>query len=300
VPHSKHALTGDIAVARIAGSQRGVITRRQLMAAGVGRGAIAHRLKKARLHRLHPEVYLVGHHVPAPLAHETAALLACGDGAVLSHVSAAALWGFALADNDRIDVIVPGRHRGRLFGVRVHESRALVSEDIRSRESLPVTAPARTLLDYAEVVAIGELERAVAEARVMRLVDESELLKLLERSPGRHGAAPLRAVLDRAGGPAFTRSHAERRMLALLRKARLSPPRCNVVLCGYEVDFFWPDAKLVVEFDSWEFHRSREAFEKDRRRDADLQLAGFRVLRITWRRLDDEPEAVVAQIARAL
>ena len=110
----------------------------------------------------------------------------------------------------------------------------------------------------------------------------------------------LREVIAQESGPAFTSSQAERRLLKLIRNARLPSPRCNARICGHEVDFVWPTRKLVVEFDGWEFHRSRAAFEKDRRRDADLQLAGYVVLRITWRRLAEEPEVMIAQIATAL
>jgi len=299
VPEELHVGGGDVEVARTASGQNGVVHRRQLATAGLGRSAIAHRVATGRLHRLHRDVYLVGHPVPPPLAAETAALLACGRGAVLSHPSAGCLWGFAAAEDD-VHVTIMGRNRTHRDGVCVHCVRCLSVTDVRRRDGLLVTAPARTLLDLAEMIPLDELEQAVAEARRSGLVREGELEAQLARSPGRHGAKPLRAVLEREGGPAFTRSEAEKRLLALLRKARLPAPRCNVVLCGHEVDFFWPHANLVVEFDSWEFHRSRAAFEQDRRRDADLQLAGHQVLRITWWRLEDEPEAIVAQIASAL
>ena len=299
MPAVEQVEAADLAVSRIAASQRGVVTYEQLLAAGLSRGAIAHRLATGRLHRLHRGVYLVGHPVPPPLALETAALLSCGDGAVLSHGSAAALWGFD-APGSMIDVTISGRERGNLDGVRVHCVRSLWVTEVRRRQGLPVTSPARTLLDFAEVAPLDELEQAVAEARRSGLVRDGELEAQVERSPGRHGVKPLRALLKREGGPAFTRSKAEKRLLALIRRARLPPPRCNVPVAGHEVDFLWPASKLVVEFDSWEFHRGRDAFEKDRRRDADLLLGGYRVLRITWRRLAEEPETVVAQIATAL
>jgi very-short-patch-repair endonuclease len=265
----------------------------------LGRGAIAHRLATGRLHRLHRGVYLVGHPVPPPFALETAALLCCGDRAVLSHGSAAALWGFG-ARGSMIDVTISGRERRNLAGVRVHCVRVLSMTEVRRRQALPLTSPARTLLDLAEERSLDELEQAVAEARRSSLVRDGELEAQVKRSPGRHGVKPLRALLKREGGPAFIRSEAERRLLALIRRARLPPPRCNALVAGHEVDFLWPTRKLVVEFDSWEFHRGRDAFEKDRRRDADLLLAGYHVLRITWRRLVEEPEAVIAQIATAL
>jgi very-short-patch-repair endonuclease len=290
---------GDLEVARTAGGQNGVVHRTQLAEAGLGRSAIAHRVARGRLHRFHRDVYLVGHPVPPPLAAETAALLASGRGAVLSHASAGCLWGFATADTD-VHVTIMARHRTHRDGVRVHCVRSLAVTDVRRRDGLLVTAPSRTLLDLAETTSLEELERAVAEARRLGLVRDGELEAQMAHSHGRHGVKPLRVVIERESGPAFTRSQAERRLLKLIRNARLPSPRCNVPAAGHEVDFLWPEQKLVVEIDGYAFHRSRTAFETDRKRDADLQLAGYRVLRITWRRLDDEPEAVIAQIATAL
>jgi very-short-patch-repair endonuclease len=287
------------AVARVAARQFGVITRAQLLDIGLSPSAISRRLADGRLHRIHRGIYLVGHPVAPPGALEMAALLACGDDAVLSHTSAAARWGFASAGED-VHVTVSGRHRDHLDGVRVHCVRSLSTTEVRRRHGLPVTSPARTLLEMAEEVPLEELERAVAEGRRLGLARDGELEAQLDRSPGRHGVKPLRSLLKREAGPAFTRSQAEQRLLKLIRNARLPSPRCNVPAAGHEVDFLWPEQKLVVEIDGYAFHRSRTAFETDRRRDADLQLAGYRVLRITWRRLVEEPEAVVAQIATAL
>jgi very-short-patch-repair endonuclease len=289
----------DAVIARIAAAQRGVVTRAQLLDAGVSRRAIERRLAKELLHRLHQSVYLVGHPVPAPLALETAALLVCGEGSVLSHRSAAALWGFAAA-GPKVHVTVTKRRRDHLNGVRVNHTRTLPMTDLARRDGLPVTAPARTLLDYAETVGADELERALAQARVMRLLADGELEAQIARAAGRRGTRPLRILLQLEGGPAFTRSTAERKFLALLRRAAIPPPRCNAVVHGHEVDFLWTEQGLIVEIDGFAYHRTREAFEKDRRRDVTLQLAGYRVLRITWRTLHHEPEAVVAQIATAL
>lgn len=163
-----------------------------------------------------------------------------------------------------------------------------------------VTAPARTLLDLAEVVSSRELERAVAEAQVRGLVRISQLHAAIARAPGRHGAAPLRALLDADTGPALTRSEAEQRLLTLVRAARLRSPETNVRFGRYEVDFLWRAERLVLEVDGYAFHSSRAAFERDRLRDAELQLAGLRVVRVTWRQIVDEPEALVARLAQAL
>jgi very-short-patch-repair endonuclease len=144
------------------------------------------------------------------------------------------------------------------------------------------------------------LERVIAEAEVRRLVRRRDLLDQLERNPGRRGTRVLRGVLDLDGGPAFTRSNAERRLLRLLRAAELPIPRVNSRVGRYEVDFVWSEQRLVVEFDSFRVHSPRAKFERDRQRDAELAAAGYTVIRVTWRQLVDSPEAVVARIAQAL
>ena len=295
------AETGDRAVARVAAAQHGVVTRAQLEAIGFGRGAIAHRLAQARLHRLHRGVYLVGHPVAPPLARELAALLACGPGAVLSHRTAGELWGLLPAGegNREVDITVVGRNP-RHPGIRVHRVRRLEARHLMARRGIPVTAPARTLLDLADVLPPRALERAVDEAQVSRRVRHEDLLAVLAEANGRHGAPALRAVLEREGGPAITRSEAEERLLALLRRAGLPPPRVNVRLAGHEVDLFWPDQGVVIEIDGYAFHSSRAAFERDRVRDAQLQAIGLRVMRVTWRQIVAEPEALLVRIAQLL
>jgi very-short-patch-repair endonuclease len=163
-----------------------------------------------------------------------------------------------------------------------------------------VSAPSRTLLDLADMLPLRDLERLLEEAMSRRLVEHDDLRALLERSPGRHGVRSLRALLEREVTPAFTRSQAEERLLALLRAAELSPTDVNVRVGDYEVDFLWRRERLVVEVDGYAFHNSRAAFERDRQRDAELQAAGYRAMRITWRQLTDSPEAVIARLARAL
>lgn len=291
--------TGDPAIAAIAGSQHGLITRDQLLAVGVGRGAINHRVARGRLHRVHRRVYLAGHPTAPPLARELAAILACGPDAVLSHRSAAYLWGMLRSSGDDVDVIISGRD-GRRPGMRVHRVRRLEARDRTIREGVPVTTPTRTLLDLADAVPTRELERAFEESHVRRLVDRRRLEALLARAPGRHGAAVLRALLGREAGPSLTRSEAEARMLALVRAARLPRPRINARVKGREVDLLWDAQRLVVEVDGYAYHSSRSAFERDHLRDAELGAAGFRVMRVTWRLLVDQPEAVVARLAAAL
>lgn len=290
----------DREISRLASIQRGVVTREQLVALGLGRGAIDHRLGAGRLHPIHRGVYLVGHPVPPPLATEMAAVLACGHGAVLSHRSAARCWSLLAASSGDADVTVPGRNGGRRSGIRVHRSRPLDPRDVARRHDLPVTTPARTLLDVAEVLEMRDLERALDEALVRRLIDRRRLLAALARAPGRHGAAPLRALLRRDGGPTLTRSEAEERVLSLVRAAGLPRPEVNRRVEGHEVDLYWRHERLVVEIDGWRYHSSHTAFERDRRRDADLGAAGLRVMRVTWRQIVDEREALVAHLVRAL
>lgn len=287
-------------MAAVAAAQHGVISRRQLTAVGLGRSAIAHRVAQGRLHRLHRGVYLVGHEVPARLAPEVAALLACsGAGAVLSHRTAATLWGVG-PPTEGVDVTVVGRDCGRRAGVRVHRVRHLDTRDRALRERLPITAPARTLLDLAEAIPPRDLERAVAEALVKKLTTEPQLERLLSRSPGRRGTRPLRAILDQTKGPPITRSEAERRLLDLIRAGQLPAPRTNAKVGRYEVDFLWIRQRVVVEVDGYAFHSNRAAFERDRARDGDLQARGFAVLRLTWRQITDEPHRSLVRIAQVL
>jgi very-short-patch-repair endonuclease len=280
----------------VARRQHGVITAAQLSAAGVGRNAVGTRVRQGGLRRAYRGVYLVGP-VDAPLAREAAALLACGPGAVLSHRSAAVLWGMIAPAGGPVDVTVRRTGRSRA-GLRVHRTAVLDDRAIGRRDGLAVTSPERTLLDLGASTALNELERAVEEAQVLRLVDRSTLRLA---AAGRHlGASRLRAALGRHDQPRVTRSEAERRLLALIDQAGLHEPVTNARLGRYEVDFLWRAERLVVEVDGWAFHGTRGAFERDRRRDADLQLAGYRVLRVTWRRLVAQPLAVAALLGAAL
>lgn len=299
--HVMHAeATGDLAISRLAARQHGVVSRAQLTAAGLGRGSIAHRLTEGRLHRIHRGVYLVGHAAPAPLAREIAAVLACGEGAVLSHRAAGALWGLIAAAIGDVDVTVPGRNPGRRPGIRVHRPRRLDRRDVRRRYEIPVTTPARTLLDLAAVLSGREIERAVNEAQIRRLTHREELVAVVGRSSGRNGAVTLRAVLAEGARPAPTRSEAEDRLLALLRAAELPPTDVNARVGRHEVDLLWRRHRLIVEVDGYAYHAGRAAFERDRLRDAELQAAGYRVMRVTWRQLVYEPEALIARVAQAL
>jgi very-short-patch-repair endonuclease len=289
----------DSMIGTLATRQYGVVSRGQLLAARIGPGAIATRLKRHQLHPLHRGVYAVGHRALVPLAREMAAILACGPGAVLSHYSAAWLWDLLELASELIDVTVARSNRRR-HGLRVHRSRSLAADDVRVLQGIPVTAPARTLLDLAETATARELERAFDEALTQRLTSRAALVAVFERARGHRGTGRLRDLLTRCEEPTLTRSEAEERFLALVREADLPAPKVNARVGAFMVDFLWRERKLVVEIDGYRFHSSRTAFERDRRRDAELNAAGFRVVRITWRQLMDEPVAVVARLAQAL
>jgi very-short-patch-repair endonuclease/predicted transcriptional regulator of viral defense system len=292
--------TRDRALGYVADAQHGVVHRTQLQAAGLGRGAIEHRLAKGSLYQIHPGVYAVGHRVLQPLARELAALLYIGSGSLVSHGSAAGLWGLTQRFTDEVDVTVAGRHAASRPGVRIYRVGSLDPRDVRLRWSIPVTAPARTMIDFAAHAPEPEFRRALSEAHVQGLLTDRTLADAMERVPGRTGIARLKATLNDESGRAPTRSEAERLLLRLIEDAQLPLPAVNVLLEGCEVDFLWRMEKLVVEVDGHGFHGHRAAFEHDRRRDQRLVAAGYRVIRVTWRQLVGEPLAVITRIAQAL
>jgi very-short-patch-repair endonuclease len=250
---------------------------------------------------VHRGVYLVGHDAPAPFADEMAALLCFRGVAVLSHLSAAAVWGLGGAGPvAEVQVTVAGRDRRSRPGIRVFRVGELHRQDFRWRDGLPVTSPGRTAIDLAGRGDADDTIRVLAEMRALGLVRDSELRAAMKRSPGRHGVGPLKAILSQESGSVLTRSEAERRLLALTAAAELPPPQANARVLGFEVDAFWRKQRLVVEVDGYAFHGHRKAFERDRRRDQTLTTAGYKVLRVTWRQLEAESLAVVARIAQAL
>jgi very-short-patch-repair endonuclease len=287
-------------VAWIAERQLGLITAAQLHRAGIGRGSIEWRVASGRLHRVFRGVYLVGHGVPVAGALELAAILAIGEGSFVSHRSAAALWGLARRPVGEVEVTVVERDCRPRHGLRVHRAERLSHADRARKSGIPVTSPARALVDYAATANSGEIERAMAEAYANNLTDERRLVAAIERAPNHAGVALLRAILDQAGGPQRTRSGGERAMLKLIRAAGLPAPRTNIVIAGFTADFVWPEERLIVELDGYPFHGHRAAFERDHRRDIVHKNAGYEVLRFTARQLDEQPLLVAATIARAL
>ncbi|MDQ3647891.1 MAG: endonuclease domain-containing protein [Actinomycetota bacterium] len=272
----------------------------QLGAAGVGEGARKHRLQAGRLRRVHRGVYALGPLDLSLRGRWMAAVLACGEGAALSHASAAALWGIRPPGVRWIEVTVPGRARRRgRPGILVHRA-ALAASEVISRERIPVTTVARTLVDLAGDVSRRELERAFDEAERMGLLDLDALEATRLASPGRRGAANLRKVMaSHRPGSTLTRSPLEEAFLALCATHGLPRPEANLRVGCDTVDFLWRDARLIVETDGAGSHRTRYAFEEDRARDVRLTVAGYRVLRFTYRHVNEEPAAVVAAV-RAL
>jgi very-short-patch-repair endonuclease len=285
----------------IAQVQRGRVARRQLLAAGVSSSAVGRMARKGLLISEHVGVYAVVHAAPLPLARETAALLACGDRALLSHISAAAAWRIVDLPDGPVDVTVASLGTGRRRpGIALHRSGNLIRRDVRIHEGLPVTSPARTLLDLAGCLDRRSLERALDEAlTVRRIVTRAQILDVCDRAGGHAGASGLRSLAARRN-TAITHSEAERRCLELIREAGLPEPRTQVRVAGYTVDLFWPDHRVAFEIDGFRFHTSRSAFDRDRRKDLALKAAGVDPNRVSRDQVVHEPLMTVASIAAAL
>lgn len=291
----------DEAAAAVASVQRGRVTRWQLRACGLSEDAIEWRLRRGWLHRAQRGVYVLGHLAPVPLAFETESLLACGPGAVLSHTSAARIWKLPVPAGGGIHVTITRPRIGRLRGVTLHRSRLLTPRDVRIRERLPVTTPAWTLLDLAGILTPRDLERALDEALViLRIVRSAEIRNVLARANGRREASMLRRLLDQRTNSRITHSEAERRCLELIRSARLPLPETQVEIAGYKVDLLWPTHQVVFEIDGFTYHRSRSAFDRDRRKDLALKAAGLDPNRVSRDQVVFEPAATIAAIAGAL
>jgi hypothetical protein len=230
-----------------------------------------------------------------------AAVLACGPGAVLSHRSAAALWGLREDRRSSIDVTAPNR-RGRIpRGIDAHRDGSLTSADRAENNGIPCTIVARTLLDLAAVVPVWELRKAISEAEVLRILDHAAVRQLIKRSRGRRGVARLRMLMDEIHPlTKRTRSDMELLLLDMCDRAGLPQPEVNVMLYpgGRRTmpDFLWRDAGLIVEADSRRFHDTDSAFQRDREREQRLQLAGWRVSRCTWEQIEREPQRLAKTI----
>jgi very-short-patch-repair endonuclease len=278
----------DAEISRIAERQHGVITLAQLETVGIRRRGVTRRLKAHRLHRVHRTVFAVGHSGLSTEGRWMAAVLACGPGAALSHLSAGALWGILRKrgrpgdnptarepDGGISHVTVPGEGRTRC-GIKVHRSRTLDDSQVTRCLNIPITTPSRTLSDLRRLLPQPQYEAALRQAEFLRL--------------------PVERRLE----PDGTRSELEARFLALCRRHRLPKPEVNVRVGPFIVDFLWPAARLVVEVDGWDSHGTRTAFEEDRRRDTQLKLLGYEVIRFTWRQLVDDPAGVAVGLRELL
>ena len=283
----------DRAVSELARRQHGVVGRAQLVALGLSLAEIDGRVRRSRLHRVHQGVYAVGHLALTRNGRFMAAVLSCGDGAALSHFSAAVLW--RILDDRGQSIHVTAEKERKCRGAVVHQ--APLEGERLLRFGIVVTTPARTIVDLADVVQRRRtLERAIDEAEYLRL-DWSEAAP----RHGRKGSGLLSSVLAvHEPGSTRTRSELEEQFLAFCDRHRFPRPEVNVVIEGYLCDFVWRDQRLVVETDGRRAHGTARARQRDPIRDADLQIAGWRVMRITSVRLFREPDAVADQLKRLL
>ena len=271
-------VNADKVISTIAARQHGVISYAQLLFAGLTPSGIARRVRAGRLHHVYRGVYAVGHPRLTPEGQWKAAVLACGEGAALSHRSAAELWRMLPPKAGPVDVTVPVRGGRRCQrGIRLHRSPSVHSA-ITGREGIALTTPARTIRDLRRVASRDEVDAAIAEAEVLHLP--------VGRDP-RYLHEPTRSKLERA-------------FLSLCRRHGLPKPEVNARLGPFRPDFMWRDLGLIVETDGWETHGTRSAFESDRARDARLLTMGYRVLRFTYRQVLDDPAAVARTVRIAL
>jgi very-short-patch-repair endonuclease len=277
--------------------QHGVISRQQLRELGFSEDAIAHRIATKRLHGVKRGVYVVGRPDLTQHGRWVAAVLACGEGAVLSHSSAAALWRIGYERRNSIELSLPSKSHREVPGLRVHRRPSLSERDVTNEYGIPVTTPVRTLIDLALRLDRRELERAINEADKYDLVHPPGLRRALDSRRGERGVAKLRRVLDRRTFR-LTRDELERRFLPLARAAGLPVPLTFQKVNGFEVDFFWPDLGLVVETDGLRYHRTPAEQARDRLRDQTHTAAGLTQLRFTHEQVKYEP-AHVRSVLRA-
>lgn len=286
------------ALAALATQQHGVVSSRQLLRIGFSTSGIDRELAAGRLHRLHHGTYAVGHRAVSQQGHCLAAVLTYGDGALLSHSSAAWLWGLTGRLRHPLQVTAPApKHQSA--AIRVHSSTRLLDRDRDTCDRIPVTAVSRTLLDFA-ATAPRYLEGAIQRAERLDLLDLAAVDSILDRSQGTRGVARLRKTMLAYRDPAFTRSGLERRFLQVVKAAGLPRPLTNLFIEGHELDVYWPKERFAVELDTYDYHGGRRAFESDRLRQEDLKLAGIEMVRITGARLDREPSAVTRRLRRLL
>ncbi|HEX2102571.1 MAG TPA: type IV toxin-antitoxin system AbiEi family antitoxin domain-containing protein [Solirubrobacteraceae bacterium] len=299
IPAESASGSSDRAIAHLAASQYGVVSRGQLRERGLTDSAISDRCARGRLHRVHWGVYAVGHPILTRRGQWMGAVLAGGSQAALSHAAAAALWELR-PSAVVIDITVPGSGARRRPGLRIHRARDLTGQTT-THDGIPVTTPARTILDLAATLRRRPLERLLDQAENTRLTDVASLEALARAHGGHRGASKLLAALDtHEPGTTLTRSELEERFLELCDDSGLPRPRVNQWIAGLEVDFLFPAQRLVVETDGYRFHRRKDQFERDRHRDAMLTRAGYRTLRFTHHQLTNGRRSVAETVRAAL
>jgi hypothetical protein len=294
----------DHRIAAFAAAHHGVISYAELRALGVGDDGIQYRLAIGRLHRRHKGVYSVGHRLLSREGRWRAAVLASGSGAVLSHFDAAALWDLVASRSGLIHVTRPsrsGRDPSPTF-VRLHRVGTLRRRECTLIDGIPTTTVARTLLDLSPLLRPRAIEDVIGRADRLGLFDLVAVRRCLAEHPRQHGAPRLRRLLDTLAGvgAADVRSSLELRFLQLCDDHDLPQPIANATVAGVIVDFHWLGTKVVVETDGYAYHSSPTAFERDRERDQQLTLAGYTVLRFTYKQVTETPEAVINRVRRVL
>jgi very-short-patch-repair endonuclease len=278
-------------------AQHGAVARHQLQELGYGRHAINHRIKRGLLHPVRRGVYAVGRPSLDEHGRWMAAVLACGEGAVLSHSSAAALWRIGFEQRSAIELSLPSPSHRQVPGLRIHRRSSLQLHDITTRHNIPVTTPIQTLIDLALRLDRRGVERMINEADKYDLVDPPALRRSLEVRAGEPGVARLRQILDRRTFR-LTKEELERRFLPLAREAGLPVPLTGQWVNDFEVDFFWPELGLVVETDGLRYHRTPAEQARDRLRDQAHTAAGLTQLRFTHEQVRYEPDYVQRILAQ--
>ena len=287
-------------LAELAGEQHGTVSSRQLVELGFSRREIDHLARIGWLRRLYRGVYAVGRPTLTAEGRWMAAVLACGPKAVLGCWSAATHWGHLRTNHAVIDVVVPGHHRGHK-GIRLRCVNHLDPRDITVRNGIPITTVPRTLLDLATVANERQLRRAVNEAVRERWLHAAAIEDILTRHEGRQGIKAFRAATAALNpGTHRTRSDLEDDFFTLCRKHRLPTPDSNTKVEGFEADFHFPGTKLIVELDSYEYHRTPQEFDADRRKDAALKRKGYEVLRVSDAWLNSDPDGVAQTVNQLL
>lgn len=276
----------------LARRQHGVLARSQLLDLGFTKSGIEHRLRAGRLHPLRTGVYAVGRPQITRNGRWMAAVLACGEEAMLSHRSAAALWGFGEEHPDYIEISARRHHKVRRIGLRVHDRAGLWNRDVAAHRGIPVTSPVRTFLDLATVTGPKTIERAINDADKLDVIDADSLRRALEDYPGQPGIRLLRHVLDK---DTFRLSddELERLFRPLAAAAGLPAPLTKVMVDEFEADFFWPELGLVVETDGWRYHRTPSAQTRDALRFQRHVASGLTPLRFSHYQVKYEPRHVV-------